>query len=146
MSNRRRARHTFLMDQYAAASEELHHRVTTQLPHADTGHISDHLQRRLVAAFDTATLDPARCCPHVTPRQPAAYVLDLWRGLLSCGRCRHPDQFRRLAGDEEHRCDQCHRLMTEDEMQVVVIRVEMIVSTAVVCPGCRDDLTHRVRS
>jgi len=141
VSSRRRPRDTALTDQYDAAARHLDDNITTLLPHADRGQMTHQLRERLLAALKVATADPRRCCPHVDGERPAPLVLDLWRGLLSCGACRHLEQTRRLDGDEEHRCDQCHDLMADDDMRLVVLRFSVVTAGAMVCPTCYQLIT-----
>jgi hypothetical protein len=141
MSDRRRPRDIARDDQYDAAARELGHNIKTLYPHAAHRKISKHLEDRVITALDTALAEPTRCCPHIDPTRPAPYVLDLWRGLLSCGYCRHLEQTRALEGDEEYRCDQCHQLTTDDDMRTAVLKVDMITAAAMVCPSCFEKLS-----
>lgn len=140
---------TAIDDQEAAARADLHARIRAALPPGAprvTGinGDADPLYRQAHAALDAA-LDPAhpeRRCPHVRGLKP--YTLDMWRAVLSCGRCRRSDQLTLLPGDEEHRCDRCRVLVAPaDQCRALVNLAGFIVTIAMVCPACWRAYTGR---
>lgn len=139
---------TAIDDQEAAARADLQARIRTALP-PSTPRITvkgsgDVLYQRAYAALDAA-LDPAhpeRRCPHVRGLKP--YTLDMWRAVLSCGRCHRADQLTLLPGDEEQRCDRCRVLVAPARQCRVIINLSgFIITIAMACPACWRAYTGR---
>lgn len=137
---------TSAADQEAAARRDLQNRMRAVLPpgtpHVTADPATDPLYLRAAAALDLALNEeaPERRCPHVRGVRP--YVLDMWRGLLYCGRCRRDDQYRLLPGGEEHACDRCGGQVTPaDECWVAMSLAGFITCGAMVCPGCWQSYT-----
>lgn len=148
MSNTRKLRDVAEDDQADAAAAQIIAAIRA-IPGAEEAAAdgrSDPLYRRAYAALDAA-LDPAhpgRRCPHIGPIRP--YVLDPYRGLLSCGWCRREDQFVPLGGDEEFRCDRCAAMVDPaDFCTVLLVLAEFITAGVMVCPPCHDAYTGRQR-
>jgi hypothetical protein len=131
---------TATADQEAAARRDLQHRLRAVLPGAPRITVdssADPLYRRAADALDAATDPghPERRCPHVYGIRP--YALDMWRGLLSCGQCRHPSQLHLLPGDEEHACDRCRtQVSPADEHRAILTLAGFITTVAMLCPAC----------
>ncbi len=133
-------------DQAEAARAEMTARMAALLPpsvpHIRGDHSGDPVYQLAAAALDAATDPdhPERCCPHVRGIRP--YMLDMHRGLLTCGRCRRSDQFELLPGDEEHRCDRCRALVAPaDECIVLLNLTGFVVTAAMVCRACWSSYT-----